>query len=86
MKNMLPLILTLFIFTSCSKEKGINLSEEKSQILKLHNAQRDYHFNKDSTAFASQFSDSFIGVGNGIVSSSTKEERISRYKQILLSS
>lgn len=81
MKKILPLILTFLITNSCAKEKVINLSEEKSRILKLHNAQRDYHFNKDSVAFASQFSDNFIGVGNGVISSSTKEKRISRYNK-----
>jgi hypothetical protein len=57
----------------------IDKSEEESKILKLHNAQRDYHFNKDSIAFANQFSDNFISVNKGIISSPKKEETISRY-------
>ena len=77
MKNMLPLIFVLLIFASCAKTNDI--SEEKSEILKLHNAQRDYHFNKDSIAFASQLSENFISVNKGLISSPKKEETISRY-------
>lgn len=45
----------------------------------LHNAQRDYHFNKDSIAFANQLSDNFISVNRGIISTPEKEATISRY-------
>jgi len=79
MKKVFPLIIVLLIFTSCTKTKMIDKSEEKSKILKLHNAQRDYHFNKDSIAFANQLSDNFISVNRGLISSPKKEETISRY-------
>jgi hypothetical protein len=81
MKKMLPFILILLISQSwsCAKSKVIDKSVEKSKILELHNAQRDYHFNKDSIAFANQLSDNFISVNKGVISSPKKEETISRY-------
>lgn len=54
-------------------------SEERNRILKLHHAQRDYHFNKDSMAFAQQLSDNFIAVNKGAISRPKREETISRY-------
>ena len=47
----------------------------------LHNAQRDYHFNKDSIAFANQLSDNFISVNKGVTSTPKREETISRYSR-----
>lgn len=79
MKNILPLILILLISVSCTTRKIINPSEERTKILKLHNAQRDFHFNKDSIGFANQFSDNFISVNKGIISSPKKKQTISRY-------
>ena len=79
MKKVFPLIIVLLISASCTKAKKIDKLEEKSKILKLHNAQRDYHFNKDSIAFANQLSDNFISVNKGLISSPKKEETISRY-------
>ena len=79
MKKIVLTTLVLLIVTSCAKSKIVDLSEEKSQILKLHNAQRDYHFNKDSIAFANQLSDNFISVNKGVISNPTKAETISRY-------
>ena len=81
MKTVLLFILIFTITISCSKKGVIDISKEREKILELHNAQRDYHFNKDSNAFANQFSDNFIGIGNGVISSSTKEERISCYNK-----
>lgn len=79
MNKVIPLILVLLISVSCTNTKIFDKLEEKNKILKLHNAQRDYHFNKDSIAFANQFSDNFISVNKGLISSPEKEETISRY-------
>ncbi|TVZ55881.1 hypothetical protein OD91_1154 [Lutibacter sp. Hel_I_33_5] len=79
MKKILSFILVILISTSCTNCKLIDKSEDKSKILKLHNTQRDYHFNKNSNAFANQFSDSFISVNKGLISRPKKEETISRY-------
>lgn len=67
------------IISSCNTKQPVNLEAEKAQILKMHHAQRDYHFNKDSIAFANQLSDDFISVNRGIISKPTKSETISRY-------
>ena len=73
------LVLVLFVLSSCGNKKNVNFSHEKKKILELHNAQRDYHFNKDSIAFANQLSENFISVNRGKISSPKKEETISRY-------
>ena len=74
-------ILSLLVSTllACRKTKSLDLEFEKQQILKLHNAQRDYHFDKDSTAFANQLSDNFISVNRGKISKPKQDETISRY-------
>ena len=77
MKTIIPFLLILFIAASCTK--AFDESIEKKKILELHNAQRDHHFNKDSIAFANQFSDNFIAVNKGLISTPKKEETISRY-------
>ena len=71
--------LFLCILTSCSQTNEISISEEKDRILKLHNSQRDHHFNKDSIAFANQLSDNFISVNKGEITYPKMEETISRY-------
>lgn len=71
--------LSPFIFSACIEQKKVDFESEKQQILKLHNAQRDYHFNKDSVAFANQLSKNFISVNRGEIKSPKKDETISRY-------
>ena len=65
----------------CSyQEKPVfNEAAEKEKILALHHAQRDYHFGKDSVAFAKQLSDQFISVNRGFISQLTFEENLKRY-------
>ncbi|MEQ8583293.1 MAG: nuclear transport factor 2 family protein [Marinoscillum sp.] len=53
--------------------------EETSKIMALHRAQREYHFGKDSVAFAHQLSDQFISVNRGSISTPKRQETISRY-------
>lgn len=71
--------LISFTFSACNQAKKSDLESAKRAILELHNAQRDYHFNKDSIAFANQLSDNFISVNKGIVSSPKRTKTISRY-------
>ncbi len=73
------IVVVLFITYSCNSEEKIDLDAEKAKILELHHAQRDYHFNKDSIAFADQLSTNFISVNRGIVSTPKKEETLERY-------
>lgn len=85
-KNINPLfsfftffILLFTLFFSCDSSKAVDLSKERLKILELHKEQRNYHFNKDSIAFASQLSDNFISVNRGEISTPSREETISRY-------
>lgn len=71
--------LVAFTFSSCHDQKKVDFDSEKEEILKMHNAQRDYHFNKDSIAFANQLSKNFISVNRGEISSPKKDKTISRY-------
>lgn len=80
-KSIFPFILVLFLCISCSKKVPFNQQKETKEILKLHNAQREYHFNKDSIPFANQLSDAFISVNRGVISQPKKEETISRYNR-----
>ncbi|MEO1031841.1 MAG: hypothetical protein AAFX55_10580 [Bacteroidota bacterium] len=74
-------LLALLVITliSCNGHPKVDLELEKKQVLKLHHAQRDYHFNKDSIAFANQLSENFISVNKGIINSPNQSETISRY-------
>lgn len=71
------LIITAFF--ACNTNKEVDFKIEKEAILKLHHAQRDYHFNKDSIAFANQLSENFISVNKGKISTPKQSETISRY-------
>lgn len=73
------LILMLLLLQACSNPQPIDLQKEKEKILAMHHAQRDYHFNKDSIAFANQMSDQFISVNRGVISQPKREDNISKY-------
>ena len=74
------LLLVLFI-ASCSNQSSFDKDKETKAILKLHNLQRNYHFNKDSISFVNQLSENFISVNKGIVSQPSKSETLSRYNR-----
>ncbi|EDP72276.1 hypothetical protein FBALC1_14282 [Flavobacteriales bacterium ALC-1] len=78
-KQILLSVITSITFLACKNTPNVDFDLEKEQILKLHNAQRNYHFNKDSIAFANQLSDQFISVNKGKISSPKQSETISRY-------
>ncbi len=71
-------VILMFLGTSCKKET-FSIEEERNKILAQHNAQRGYHFEKDSIAFANQLSDNFISVNKGIISKPKREATIKRY-------
>ena len=78
--NKLYLISLLIILCfSCNKPVSFSIEKETENILKMHHSQREYHFNKDSIAFANQLSKNFISVNKGEISKPTKEVTISRY-------
>ena len=72
--------LSAMILTACAdKAKSVSLEKERDKILELHKAQRGFHFNKDSIAFANQLSKNFISVNRGVIHSPSKTETLSRY-------
>ena len=79
MRTTIYLLLIAALFMSCNKQNHLNIDIEKEKILKMHNAQRDYHFNKDSIAFVNQLSKSFISVNKGQITMPKAEENTARY-------
>ena len=73
------LLLLCFLVACKEKQPVVSLADEKEKILKMHHAQRGFHFEKDSINFANQLSDDFISVNRGIISKPKREETISRY-------
>ncbi|WP_347922332.1 nuclear transport factor 2 family protein [Pontimicrobium sp. SW4] len=73
------LSLVIIVCVSCNKQQPFSIEKETASILKLHHAQREYHFNKDSMAFANQLSKNFISVNRGEISKPTKDATIARY-------
>lgn len=76
----LILSLTLLLF-SCSQQSQFDKEKATEEILKLHNLQRDHHFNKDSIAFANQLSENFISVNRGVIAQPDKSATLSRYNR-----
>ena len=73
-------ILFTLIFISCSDSPETPSQADREAIMKIHEAQRDYHFNKDSIAFSKLFAfKDFIGINRGVISSPTKEETMARH-------
>lgn len=79
MKYKFLIIPYVAFLISCSNTSGFDKDTETKAILKLHNLQRDYHFNKDSISFANQLSKNFISVNKGIITKPEKRETISKY-------
>ncbi|NNE30885.1 MAG: hypothetical protein HKN40_00805 [Winogradskyella sp.] len=75
---MLSTVLLLAVL-ACKESNEIDFDKEKQAILKLHKAQRDYHFDKDSIAFANQLSNQFISVNKGEIKKPERSHTISRY-------
>ena len=73
--------LSIFILSIGCQEKlsKFDKTAATEEILRLHNAQRDYHFGKDSIAFANQMAENFISVNRGVISKPTIQDNISRY-------
>ena len=79
-KYLLPFGMLLLLL-ACSEPATFDESVERAKIIALHQAQRDYHFNKDSIAFVNQFSDNFISVNKGVISHPKKAESVARFHQ-----
>lgn len=73
------MVLTAILMVSCNKQERLDIEKEKDEILKLHRLQREYHFNKDSIAFANQLSEHFISINRGAITQPKQQETISKY-------
>ncbi|MDC8004685.1 nuclear transport factor 2 family protein [Aureisphaera galaxeae] len=78
-RTLILVLIGFLTITSCNQPLDSSLEEERNKILELHNLQRDYHFKKDSIAFANQLADDFISVNKGVVSTPQRDATISRY-------
>ena len=72
-------ILILLMAASCgvkdqSADEKNRKEEATAQILALHNLQKKYHVEKQAGEFVDQFSENYVSVNRGKVSSPTKEE------------
>ncbi|NAS14096.1 nuclear transport factor 2 family protein [Poritiphilus flavus] len=81
LKGIAILLLSLLFSSGCQEQTRPDLDAEKAKILEMHHAQRNYHFEKDSLAFADQMSEHFISVNRGIISRPTREELLARYNR-----
>lgn len=80
--------ILITMFSACSSQPNqptVDLEKERSIIMELHDAQRAYHFNKDSIAFVNQLSDHFTSVNKGEITQPSREEMIKRYHGYLSS-
>ena len=77
------MIATVLVIFACQYQQPIknDLTKAREEIMRIHQLQREYHFQKDSIAFANQLSDNFISVNRGNISFPSKEETISRYNR-----
>ncbi|MEM9337800.1 MAG: hypothetical protein AAGA66_03675 [Bacteroidota bacterium] len=78
MKSVIPVFL-LIVITSCASRQDFDLESETALIMKLHEDQRTYHFEKDSISFPAQFGEGFISVNRGEITRPTFEENKTRY-------
>ncbi|MCX2719177.1 nuclear transport factor 2 family protein [Lentiprolixibacter aurantiacus] len=85
MKFHIKVLLLSVLLVACKEQNQFDIEKGTKEILKVHNLQRDYHFNKDSISFANQFSENFVSINNGIISRPKKSETISRYNSYFLS-
>ncbi|MGN8226051.1 hypothetical protein [Gracilimonas sp. BCB1] len=73
-------LIALLMTTSCTDEDKLK-EKYTRQVLEMHDAQREYHFEKMSAAFAGQLSEDFISVNRGELSQMSYEEHKARYDQ-----
>ena len=53
---------------------------ERAQILELHNAQRDYHFNANAEAFVDQFSANYRSINRGGIQHLSQEQSLAIFQ------
>ncbi|WP_165395292.1 nuclear transport factor 2 family protein [Flagellimonas allohymeniacidonis] len=81
-KRLFLALISVFVgmtLLSCDTNKQTDFDQLEEEILQLHEQQRDFHFQKDSIAFARQLSPDFISVNRGEISKPTEEQTLKRY-------
>ncbi|WP_435624362.1 hypothetical protein [Flagellimonas sp.] len=81
---MKPSIILAFLgiiclFESCSEKTDFDEDKARKEIYELHNAQRKYHFEKDSISYVNQLSSNYIEVKKGKITRPRLEEKLGRY-------
>jgi len=81
MRNQLMTLFFLFII-SCSpfQKNNFNIETETRLILDLHNLQKTFHLEKNANNFSELFSDHFISVNKGKVTSPSVLENRSKFQ------
>ena len=78
-KSLILIGLSL-TYLACNKSDKFDEVSARQEIIKLHNQQQKYHFEKMAKAFVSQFSENFISVDKGKITTPTAEESLNKFK------
>lgn len=79
-RKYIPAGALILALVSCTvNPQPFDRVQAEKEILQLHEAQRDYHFQKDSIAFAHQMSAEYVSVNRGLITRPTVEDNIARY-------
>lgn len=79
MNPILTTLIATVLLVSCSHEIPFDEEQAIADIMKMHNSQRAFHFEKDSISFIEQFAHNFTSVNAGVISFPSKRETQSRY-------
>ena len=78
-RSLILIALSLTSF-ACNRPDKFDEATARHEIMLLHNQQRKYHFEKMAEAFISQFSENFISVDKGEITTPTTEESLNKFK------
>ncbi len=79
-QKYIPAWVLILILISCtSSPPTFDRTKAEQEILEMHEAQREYHFGKDSVAFAQQMSAEYVSVNRGLITRPSVQDNISRY-------
>src|SRR5437763_9230888 len=74
MKRLTVILLLLACATSASAERSTDLEKEKTELLRIHQSDREAHFKTDVDALLANSPEEFISVGRGKINRSSKED------------
>lgn len=72
-------ILAFVFLAGCQTEPTFKKEEAIQEILRLHETQRDFHFEKRAADFAGLLSDDHISVNRGVISRPSYDENLQRF-------